>query len=53
MKNIIILTLVSLLIASTFFTDSRASNLPRSKEATLIESVSSAELLVRAAGGGY
>jgi len=53
MKNIIILTLVSLLIASTFFTDSQASNLPRSKEATLIESVSSAELLIRAAGIGY
>ena len=53
MKSLTILTVTILLLAFTVIPELEASNLPRSKEGTLVESVSPSEVLVRAGGIGY
>ncbi len=45
--------LASLVLIAALSFDAQATNLPRSREGTLIESVSAAEVMVRAAGIGY
>ncbi|MDP8239878.1 MAG: DUF6175 family protein [Candidatus Hatepunaea meridiana] len=53
MKNTLIVIISTLLLALTIAPDLEASNLPRSREGTLIESTSPSEVMVRAKGIGY
>ncbi len=53
MKNIALLTILALLCSTLTVSFAEASNLPRSREGTLIESTSPTEVMVRAGGIGY
>ena len=53
MKNITLFIISAFLLSLGSVPDSKASNLPRSKEGTLIESTSPNEVMVRAKGIGY
>ncbi|NQU05482.1 MAG: hypothetical protein HQ568_05255, partial [Calditrichaeota bacterium] len=53
MRKLTTLTIVTSLFLLTLASDTEATNLPRSKEGTLIESVSPTEVMVQAGGIGY